>query len=95
MALSESTVILETYAFADCTALSEITLGENLSWIDDYAFAGCTSLSEVTYKNTEAEFESVYVGGGNECLTSATWTFVLDDGVFDEVIGDTPIIGAV
>ena len=34
-------------AFADCTALSLVTLGSGLRTIDDFAFAGCLSLESI------------------------------------------------
>lgn len=35
-------------AFADCTGLTDITIGENVTTIGDYAFSGCTQLTAIT-----------------------------------------------
>lgn len=40
------------YAFADCTALTKVTLPEGLVKIDEYVFSGCSKLSEINIPAT-------------------------------------------
>lgn len=40
---------LDEYAFANCTALTEITIPASVEEIDDCAFMNCTALSSITF----------------------------------------------
>ncbi|MBO7331062.1 MAG: leucine-rich repeat protein, partial [Alistipes sp.] len=46
--IPNSVTSIDTHAFAYCTALTEVTLGENLETIGDTAFIGCTALTNIT-----------------------------------------------
>lgn len=39
-------------AFAGCTAVDSVVIGENVASVGDYAFDGCTALQAVTFNNT-------------------------------------------
>ena len=40
------------YLFSGCTALSTVTIGENVKNIPDYAFGGCTGLTSIVIPNS-------------------------------------------
>ena len=40
-----------SYAFTDCTNLSAVTLGEDVTAIEDHAFKGCTKLESISIEN--------------------------------------------
>lgn len=42
---------IDDYAFANCSALTEIIIPSRVEDIDDYAFMNCTALSSVTFSN--------------------------------------------
>ena len=50
--LPVSVTKLESFAFSDCTRLSEIKILGALETIDDYAFDECRSLTEITLPNS-------------------------------------------
>ncbi len=62
-------------AFEDCVNLTVIMLPSTLSKIEKDAFAGCTSLTTVYYNGSEADWQKIEIGSGNECLTCATIIF--------------------
>ena len=62
----------------DCTALTDVTLGNNVTFIERNAFYNCTGLTDVYYDGTIEEWNNItfeYGGVGNECLTGATIHF--------------------
>lgn len=44
---SRNLTVIDTYAFSDCDALTEVLLPDMLSLIDDGAFAFCPALKKV------------------------------------------------
>lgn len=46
-----SATSIDSYAFYDCTSLTEITIPDSVTSIGSYAFSGCTSLSKVQLSN--------------------------------------------
>ena len=59
------------YAFNGCTSLAEMNLGKDTGSIGNYAFQKCTSLADVYYAGTEADWNVISIGSGNENLTRA------------------------
>ncbi len=45
--------------FANCTALTDITIPNSVNSIGDSAFSGCTSLANITYDGTVAQWEAI------------------------------------
>ena len=56
------------YAFNRCQKLRTVTFPASLTSIGDYAFA-VTNLSEVNYAGTDAEWNIIAIGDGNEQIT--------------------------
>lgn len=63
---------IATSAFADCTGLTAITIGENVTAIGTAAFSGCTGLSSVAV----AEGNPVYHSDGNCLIETSSKTVI-------------------
>ena len=50
-AVSIASGSIGSYAFADCTDLSAVTFGEDVTAIGDHAFKGCTKLESISIEN--------------------------------------------
>ena len=72
--IPDSVITIGEYAFAYCKFTS-VTIGNNVKTIGDYAFAGNHSPKDVYYNGTQAEWNKISIGEGNEKLTSATIHF--------------------
>ena len=70
--LSENLTVMGDYAFSGCGNLSEITLPLTLRSIGYHAFASCDGLTDVRYNGSLAQWKSVSVDKGNECLLNAS-----------------------
>ena len=57
--------------FGNCTALNEITLPASIRTINAQAVEGCTNLTVVKYWGTQAQWDEIIVGNGNEKILSA------------------------
>ena len=60
-----------------CTSLTDIQLPAALESIENYAFNGCAALGSVRYGGSPCMRERVNIGGRNEPLTNAAWTYAL------------------
>ena len=49
-------------AFAGCTKLKTVTIGENVSAVEQFAFSGCSSLSEIQYAGTMEQLFGITFG---------------------------------
>ena len=59
-------------SFFQCTRLSEITIPASVTSISKAAFGECPALRVVHYGGTQTQWRSMYIGGGNDNLTSAS-----------------------
>ena len=75
VAIGESVTTIEHQAFFDCPKLPIITIPKSVTTIEDDAFAGCNSLNIIRYRGTEAEWNAIRIGSGNERLRTATKTY--------------------
>ena len=73
----DETTSIRTYAFDGCAALTDFQLPAALKSIDNYAFNGCAALKSVRYGGSPCMRELVSIGGRNEPLTNAAWTYAL------------------
>lgn len=83
------TKVINTYAFAGCSALTEISGGENLVTIGDYAFSSCANLSKVTLGNelkTIGNYAFASCGSLSQINSDTANTFNLPYGL--STIGD-------
>lgn len=89
LAAPEGVVTIAYSAFQDCTALQTVSLPSTLESIQEAAFANDSQISQVTYNDTQAQWSNVFIGAGNESLTSADMIF-LDGTVegFDFALSD-------
>jgi hypothetical protein len=59
-------------AFLQCRNLKSIEIPDSVTSIGSYAFAECISLTKVYYTGTEAEWNRISIGTGNNELLNAT-----------------------
>lgn len=59
-------------AFWGCSDLSSVTLNNGISEIGTSAFLECSSLEEVNYSGTQAQWDSINIGDGNDNLIFST-----------------------
>lgn len=83
--IPDGVAIIGGNAFGHNTGLTSITIPASMARIGDYAFTNCIELKDVYYQGTEAEWNSIDKGTGNEYLTSATIHYGTDsdDGADD------------
>ena len=70
--IPDSVTSIGVDAFYQCDNLTSITIPNNVTSIDDYAFSGCESLKDVYYTGSQSEWNKIYIGSNNQCLTNAT-----------------------
>ena len=70
--LPKNIMTIGQYAFFGCTNLTSIEFSKNVTSISHYAFLDCTSLSDVRYSGNEEEWNNIFIGTSNSCLTDAT-----------------------
>jgi len=66
---------IDTYAFAWCESITEITIPASVTVIGEGAFDGCTALETVNYCGSQAQWEAIAIGADNACLTDAAIHF--------------------
>lgn len=71
LVLPESTAAIGAGAFSGCAGLKRVDIPAGVTAIGESAFDGCEKLTELRYSGSEAEWESVGIGAGNESLTAA------------------------
>ena len=59
-------------AFYDCRSLTNVSIPASVTSIGEWAFSGCSSLNHIYYGGTEAQWNAIAVGVGNDPLFSAT-----------------------
>lgn len=65
------------YEYAD--QIKTVTIGKDTTSIGDYAFYDCDKLEKVVYEGTEAQWQQIVCGQGNEALTNAQISFAADE----------------
>ncbi len=63
--------IIGNKLFASCSSLTSVTMSNGVTDIGDNAFDGCDSLTDVYYSGSAADWQRIYIGDYNECLTDA------------------------
>ena len=63
---------IDDKAFYSCADLvGSVTIPEDVTSIGDEAFSGCSNLTDVYYAGTQAQWDAISIGSGNDPLTSA------------------------
>ena len=72
---------ISSYAFQDCTSLTDISVPGNYVNVDSYAFSGCTNLSKFSWEKGMYGYNnqslSGYVFDNNNNLSVASLRFQL------------------
>ncbi len=66
--------VINEYTFAGCNNLESIVLTDSITEIKAYAFSDCSRLMDIYFTGTQAQWEAITVGEGNEILTSSNVT---------------------
>ncbi len=66
---------IQPYTFSDCYSLETVTVPASVETIAENAFLNCESLKTVYFGGTEAQWNAITVGEGNEALAGATVVF--------------------
>ncbi len=70
--IPDNVISIEDFAFEMCYDLVSIEIGSGVTRIGDNAFIDTEKLIDVYYSGTEAKWNKIDFGSGNEYLTSAT-----------------------
>lgn len=62
---------IQTYAFADCTALERVDLPANIRYVGYGAFQGCTNLKDVYFYTRKVEFPEACIDEENYIYSNA------------------------
>ena len=68
-------------AFKGCESLNYIYLPCELTEVQADAFDGCSALNEVTFEGTQSTWDKINFAAGNEALTGASLTCLLNEAV--------------
>ncbi len=66
---------IQPYTFSDCYSLAEVTIPASVETVAENAFLNCESLTTVYFGGTEAQWNAITVGEGNEALAGANVVF--------------------
>ena len=64
--------VIGEYAFAECAALTSITIPKSVTSIERRAFRHCTGLTDIYYLGNEADWANITIDSGNSNFSSAT-----------------------
>lgn len=81
-AVSIASGSIGSYAFADCTNLSAVTFGEDVTAIGDHAFKGCTKLKSISIEN--GSIGEMAFSGCTELTTVTIKSGSIGNKAFDE-----------
>lgn len=83
-------------AFQGCVRLKSVVLPAGLDKIGDYAFAGCLAFEDVYFMGSQAEWNAIDKGVGNEALENATvyFNYTPHEHVYEWIIVAEPTYSA-
>lgn len=84
--IPNSVISIGNEAFEFCESLTNITIPNSVTSIGYDAFFGCESLEYVYYSGTEAEWNNIEVGEGNDPLLDARIHFGGEVSIFQRII---------
>ena len=71
----EKMTVIESYLFSECYSLAEVSLPASVTTIKENAFINCEALKTVRFGGTEAQWNAIEIGEGNEALVNAKVIF--------------------
>jgi len=78
-----------SYAFSNCTSLTNISIPESVTSIGDYAFCNCSDTISVYYSGTIVAWGKITKGKNNDALTNATICYKCGDNLYFSFAGGT------
>lgn len=73
--LGDNVTSIDVSAFENCRNLEKIFIPKSVTEIEMAAFSGCDNLTEIEYGGSQADWDEIYIGIENECLTNANISF--------------------
>ena len=74
---------IDNSVFENCTSLTSITIPKTVSEIEYNAFNNCSNLTDVYFTGSEAEWNDIYIDGGNWSLENANIHFAFCTHIYD------------
>ena len=73
--LPEGLTTIDFCLLGNCTGLTSVTIPASVKVIEHYAFDGCTGLKNIYFAGTQAQWNAMSVGSGNDALNKAKVNF--------------------
>jgi hypothetical protein len=73
--IPDSVTSISKNSFMHCSNLKKIFIPTSVTEIEMAAFKNCNNLTEVEYGGSQADWDEIYIGIDNECLTNANISF--------------------
>ena len=70
VSLGRNVETIDTGAFSGCSNLKRVLIPASVTEIEANAFSGCTGLTTIEYGGSEADWQDIYIGTGNDVLSN-------------------------
>ena len=75
IAIPDSVTTIDTQTFYSCKNLARISIGSGITAIRSEAFYNATAITDIYYRGSQAEWDEIAFGSGNDPLFNATMHF--------------------